>query len=221
MKDFSKLIVALDLGDKRKIKNVVLKLAPLGVKFKVGFFAYIKFGPALVKEIIKSGAEVFLDLKLYDIPNTMCTAGAAITELGCWAFTVHIKAGHEALSAVRKEITLAAKKFKVKRPLILGVSELTSINAGVARVLKLVDIAAKAELDGVIASPWEAKEIKKKYNLKVVTPGIRPAGAGSDDQKRIATAQFAFSHGADYIVVGRQIIGSKDYALAAREILQR
>lgn len=215
-KDYKKLIVALDLEDRSKILKAVRQLAPRGAKFKIGSIAFTKFGPGLVKSLTGKGVDVFLDLKLHDIPNTMRQAAKVIAEMGVWAFTVHIKAGQEALSAVRKEIRRTKRK---RRPLILGVSELTSSKAPAAAVLKLVKTAEAAGLDGVISSAHEAKRIKKKFKLKVITPGIRSSKDKRGDQKRVATAEFAFSQGADYIVVGRPIIGKKNYLLAAEELL--
>jgi len=142
-----------------------------------------------------------------------------ITGLGCWAFTVHIKAGEEALRAVKKEVAKAARKGKLSRPLILGVTELTSKKSSGNKVLQLAGIAQRSGLDGVVASAREAGRIKKKYHLKVVTPGIRPPGAGKADQKRVATAGFALAQGAVYIVVGRPIIEQKDYLKAAEAVL--
>jgi orotidine-5'-phosphate decarboxylase len=217
---WKKLIVALDLEDKKKINQVVDKLAPKGVKFKIGSIAFTKFGPVFVKRFIDKGIDIFLDLKLYDIPNTMKKTAAVITELGCWAFTVHIKAGEIALREVKQEVAIRAKKLKLRKPLILGVSELTSEKSSSQKVLKLIANAKKTGLDGVIASPQEVYQIKKQYDLKVVTPGIRSPEGEKGDQKRIATAQFAFNHGADYIVVGRPIINEKDYLKAAKIVLE-
>lgn len=220
---WDKLIVALDLEDKGKIQEVINSLSGKGVKVKIGSIAFTKFGPDFVREIVGQSIDVFLDLKLYDIPNTMRKTAGIIVELGCWAFTVHIKAGKEALAAVKKEVENRAAKLKRRKPLILGVTELTSEDADVRQVGKLVDIAADVGLDGVITSAREVSFIKKQnkdISLKLVVPGIRQSGAEQGDQKRVFTAGFAFSHGADYIVVGRPIIKEEDYLLAARHILE-
>ena len=218
---WQKLIVALDLDDKTALGRVVRVLSPEGVKFKIGLRAFTKFGPDLVRKMVKNGADVFLDLKLHDIPNTMAQAAAVITEMGCWAFTVHIKAGEEALTAVKKEVALTARKHKLRKPIILGVSELTSSKATPAQVMKLIDIAAAAGIDGIVCSPLEASVVKQRYGRKlaVVTPGIRGPEDAMGDQKRIMTAKKAFAAGSDYIVVGRPIIGKKDYFKAAQTIL--
>lgn len=218
---WERLIVALDSNSKDEIEEVVRVLAPKKVKFKIGSIAFTKFGPALVERFIKQEIDIFLDLKLYDIPNTMKETTVVITTMGCWAFTVHIKAGREALGAVKEEAARVAKAENLRQPLILGVTELTSGNASQEEVLSLAKKAADVGLDGVIASAKEAKAIKEKYGaqLKIVTPGIRNPKDETGDQKRITTAQTAFANGADYIVVGRPIISKKDYLKAAEEIL--
>lgn len=219
---WQKLIVALDLHSEREIEKVVKTLAPKRVKFKIGSIAFTKFGPALVRKFTKKNIDIFIDLKLHDIPNTMKETARVITEMKCWAFTVHIKAGAKALMAVRDEVKRAALKKKISKPMILGVSELTSSKASKNDVLKLVRAASSAGLDGVIASAKEAKAIKSRFRkLKVITPGIRSPLDEKGDQQRITTAKTAFAFGADYIVVGRPIVSKKNYLKAAEEILSR
>ncbi len=214
---WAKLIVALDLVDKQKIERIVKALSPQGVKFKIGLIAFSRFGPELVKSLVRKRLDVFLDLKLYDIPNTMKETARIIAGLGCWAFTVHLEAGEDALKEVRKTID----NFSKKKPLILGVTKLTSKRASLAEVLALVKVAKKAKLDGVVASAQEVETIKQRFgkNLLVVTPGIRSRREEKKDQLRITTAQEALTKGADYLVVGRPIITKKDYLKASREVL--
>lgn len=219
-KNWGKLIVALDLEKKEEICRVVKALSPKGVKFKIGSIAFTKFGPEFVKSFVDRGADIFLDLKLHDIPNTMKKTAAIIAQMKCWAFTVHTCAGKEALTEVKKEVVKAARKYKVRRPLILGVSVLTSQKSTREQVLKLIKVAYEAGLDGVISSPQEAGLIKKRYKrLKVITPGIRGLSDNLGDQKRVATAQYAFKQGADCIVVGRPIVQKKNYLKAAETVL--
>ncbi|MEI8349423.1 MAG: orotidine-5'-phosphate decarboxylase [Candidatus Omnitrophota bacterium] len=220
-KPWEKLIVALDLDSKSAIEKVVKTLAPKKAKFKIGSIAFTKFGPSLVERLIAKNVDIFLDLKLYDIPNTMKETAGVITAMGCWAFTVHIKAGVDALVAVREEVIRACKAKNLRKPLILGVTELTSSKASLQEVLSLAGKACEAHIDGVIASAQEARAIKLKFGsrLKVVTPGIRNPDDEVGDQKRITTAQAAFANGADYIVVGRPIIAKQDYLKAAKGIL--
>lgn len=221
MHNYKKLIVALDLTDKKKIFKVVKELAPYGVKFKVGLIAFTKFGPSLVKRLVSENLDVFLDLKLFDIPNTMCNTAKIIAQLGCWAFTVHIRAGLKALKNIVDELDMITKKEKLKRPLIFGVTELTSQDAKLKDVIRLAEIAKKANLDGLVASAQEAYFIRENIgkSLKIITPGIRLPFSDTSDQKRIATAKEAFKNGADYIVVGRPIINSNNYLEAAKQIL--
>ena len=219
--NWGKLIVALDLEKKIEIEKAVDVLAPKGVKFKIGSIAFTKFGPDFVKGFISRGIDIFLDLKLYDIPNTMAKASSIITELGCWAFTVHLYSGDEALGAVKGAVADTAKKLNKPEPLILGVSVLTSSKAAKAEINNLVKRADYVGLGGVISSANDVKEIKKDFpKLKVVTPGIRNPSDARGDQKRIAVASAAFANGADYIVVGRPIIEKSDYLKAAEEILR-
>lgn len=218
---WKKLIVALDLDKEKEIKKIVKILAPRGVKFKIGYRAFIKFGPSLVKDLVRRNVDVFLDLKLHDIPNTMKQAAAVIADLGVWAFTVHIAAEAEAISAVKKEVAAVTGKNKKRKPLILGVSVLTSQACSKKEVTRRVGLAAQCGLDGVIASAREAALIKKRHKgLKVITPGIRPPHAASGDQKRVATAAYAFKNQADYIVVGRPIVQAKDPFSAAQAVLR-
>ncbi|MFH1504334.1 MAG: orotidine-5'-phosphate decarboxylase [Candidatus Omnitrophota bacterium] len=219
-KEWNKLIVALDLEDRARIREVVRKLSPQGVKFKIGSIAFTKFGPALIREFVDKGIDIFLDLKLHDIPNTMKRTAAIITQMKCWAFTVHLSSGVEALAQVKKEIAAASKKYRLRKPLILGVSVLTSQKSTKAAVMKLAERASKVGLDGVVASPKEVKLIKSRYeNLRVITPGIRAYSDKLGDQKRVGTAQYAFNQGVDYIVVGRPIVEKRDCFRAAEDIL--
>jgi len=217
---WKKLIVALDVEDKKEITAVVKALKPYGVKFKIGYIPFIKFGTEFIKKLIASGADVFVDLKLHDIPNTTKRAGALITELKAWSFTVHSCGGEEMLKAVRTEVDKTAKQFKLRKPLILGVTVLTSEVTTQEEVLRRAALAESCGLDGVIASAQEAKAIKEALpKLKVVTPGIRLPDGNIGDQKRVMTAQAAFAAGADYIVVGRPILEGGDYLNNAKKVL--
>ena len=223
-KNWKKLIVALDLDERNEIIKVVKALSPQVTKFKIGPIAFTKFGPSLVKTLVKQGKDIFLDLKLHDIPNTMKCSAAVITELGCWAFTVHCKAGRASLLAVSEEVRTVARKKRLRKPLILGVTELTSSNASQKSVLKLAIEGINSGIDGIVASAWEAAAIKSAAKtigkkILVVTPGIRGIKDSVGDQKRVATSKTAFKNGADYIVVGRPIISNKNYLQAAEDVL--
>lgn len=215
---WEKLIVALDVPSEEKCKKIIAALAPRATIFKIGPIAYFTQGPAVIDAVIEQGSRVFLDFKLYDIPNTMLETAKSFVGMGIWAFTVHTKAGVEALTFLKQGLVAEAKRRKKPRPLIIGVTELTSQQASQQAVLKLAAVAKKAGLDGVVCSVWEARAIKSRYGLAIITPGIRRADA-SDDQKRIATVQEAVKQNVDYFVIGRPIVGAKNYRKAAEAIL--
>lgn len=217
-KAWNKLIVALDLTCEKEIRATIKSLSPKVKKFKIGLIAYSRFGPKLISWVKNAGADVFLDFKLYDIPNTMVETAKAFVDLGVWAFTVHAKAGDPSLKTLKKEITKYAKTRKRRRPLIIAVTELTSQETSLKKVLELAKTAAKGNVDGVVCSVWEAKRIKKDCKLCTITPGIRPAKA-KDDQKRVATVKEALVRGVDYFVVGRPIVKEKNKLKAAEKIL--
>lgn len=218
-KAWDKLIVALDLTSEAQIKRVISSLSPKVKKFKVGLISYTRFGPEVVRWAREKGADIFLDFKLYDIPNTMVETAKAFVDLEVWAFTVHLKAGRETLQILKKEISKYAKARKKRRPLIIGVTELTSSKSSLRDILKLAKIASVSKIDGVVCSVWEAAKIKKELKLKTITPGIRKKAA-ADDQKRVATVGDALKAGVDGFVVGRPIIKQKNYLKAAEDILE-
>lgn len=219
-KDWNKLIVALDVTDRKQVKNIISTLAPKVKKFKVGLIPYTQFGPEIINWVNKVKAQVFVDLKLYDIPNTMIETAKLFVKMNAWGFTVHAKVGQDNLKLLKEEVVKEAKILKRNAPLVIAVTELTSANASLSDVLKLAAVANMAGVDGVVASAREAEVIKEKYpKLIIVTPGIRNPKDDAGDQKRIMSAQAAFCAGADFIVVGRPIVNKKDYLLAAKEVL--
>jgi len=216
-----KLIVALDVGTAKEARGLVKKLHPPVNIFKVGLQIFTACGPGLVKDITETGAKVFLDLKLHDIPNTVAGAAASIAKLGVSMFTIHASGGLEMMQAAVKGAEEAAAELKVEKPLILAVTVLTSMKDS-SKVGELVELAKKAGCDGVICSPLEAAVVRKECgeDFVIVTPGIRLSGAGKGDQKRIATPSAAVMAGANYIVVGRPITKAPDLAWAAVEIIK-
>lgn len=200
------LIVALDVDTREKAIFLVKELKDYVSIFKIGPVLFTRYGPNIINEIKKIGPGIFLDLKLYDIPNTVALTVKAIAELGIAMFTVHISGGREMLNAA-----VSALGAEQSKPKILGVTILTSVsNVSEEEVIKMVGIAKEVGLDGVISSPLEIKDIRKTVgrDFLIVTPGIRPEGTGAGDQKRVATPKIAIQNGADYIVVGRPIIES-------------
>lgn len=200
------LIVALDVDTREKAIFLVKELKDYVSIFKIGPVLFTRYGPNIINEIKKFGSGIFLDLKLYDIPNTVALTVKAIAELGIAMFTVHISGGREMLNAA-----VSALGAEQNKPKILGVTILTSVsNVSKEEVIKMVGIAKEVGLDGVISSPLEIKDIRKTVvkDFLIVTPGIRPEGTGAGDQKRVATPKIAIQNGADYIIVGRPIIES-------------
>jgi orotidine-5'-phosphate decarboxylase len=222
-----RLIIALDVQNGAVAKKLVGELKPFAGYFKIGKQLFTAEGPALVREIISGGSRVFLDLKFHDIPNTVAGAVASAGELCVSMLTVHAAGGSKMLCAAVE--AAAASRAK---PLVLAVTVLTSMSdsdldeVGVSggamnQVLRLAALARNAGCQGVIASPQEARELRRELGegFAIVTPGVRPASATGDDQARVATPGKAIAGGASHIVVGRPIIAAKDPAAAARSIL--
>lgn len=223
-----KLIVALDLDTLEKAELIVDKLRGKVKFFKVGSQLFTSYGPKAVDMVVTKGAQVFLDLKFHDIPNTVYLASKSSTALSThcistgrlykapvFMMTVHIKGGIEMLRSAIRGAAEKAKELNVIKPFIVGVTRLTSDHADEfieKEVLSAAGLAKDAGLDGVVCSALEAKKVRKEFGKEfiIVTPGIRPYDAPVDDQKRTSTAQEAIAAGADYIVVGRPIIEARD-----------
>lgn len=216
-----RLIVALDVPTLKDAERFVDDLAPIVTWFKVGPELFTAAGPQAVTMVRERGRRVFLDLKFHDIPRTVTAAVAAAARLGVAMMNVHLAVGEEALRAAVE----AVEGVRGPRPVLLGVTRLTSIADGPDTVPRVVEAAAHAQrcgLDGVIASPREAAAIKGACGARfvVVTPGIRPAGSPVGDQRRTATAADAVRAGADYLVVGRPVLEAADPPAALRGFLQ-
>ncbi len=223
MKDVrDKLIVALDVPGKTEAREVFKKLKGEVTNLKIGLELFTKEGVSIVEEAVAEEFQVFLDLKFHDIPNTVAKAIRQAAGLGIFMTNVHCLGGTEMMKEARLALNDAAKD-KSKKPLLIGVTVLTSHNeetfsddlkveGGIPdSVLRLAKLAKKAGLDGVVASPQEIKLIRENLgnDFKIITPGIRPSWAGRQDQKRVMTPREAIQLGADYIVVGRPILGAK------------
>ena len=206
------------MPNKREAISLVKKLADRISIYKIGPILFSKYGPGIIKSVTDLGKEVFLDLKLHDIPNTVAATADEFAGFGIRMFTVHTMGGRAMLQRTIEVL----KKHGGLRPGIIGVTILTSISEDVLhndlnvsiplleQVINLVKLAQETGLDGIVASPQEVAAIRKFCgpDLLIITPGIRPHGSASGDQKRIATPQDAFRAGADYIVVGRPITQS-------------
>ncbi|MBN2206299.1 MAG: orotidine-5'-phosphate decarboxylase [Candidatus Aminicenantes bacterium] len=225
-----RIITALDV----KIKDEALALVRTlesAVLFKVGLQLYTAEGPALLREIRALGKKVFLDLKLHDIPNTVAEAVRSAMRLGAWMTTIHASGGRTMMEEAAKAAADEAARTGLPKPVLLGVTVLTSLKdadlqeVGFAgkvmdQVLKLAGLAQAAGFDGVVCSPREIEAVRREFGpaLRIVTPGIRPAGADAHDQKRIMTPAQAVALGADYLVIGRPITAAPSPDTAFRAI---
>ncbi|MDD5165952.1 MAG: orotidine-5'-phosphate decarboxylase [Candidatus Omnitrophica bacterium] len=223
MKDKSKIILALDVGNLKKAKYFVHKLYPEIKIFKVGLQLFSIGGPEIVKFVQNKGAEVFLDLKFFDIPNTVANAVTAAVQLKVKMLTLHISGGEEMLKIAVKAAKEASRRLKLKKPLLIGVTVLTSKKASPRAVLGLAKKGLHCGLDGVVCSAREATFLrgKIKKNFVIVTPGIRPKDAGASDQKRTATVAEAIKSGSNFLVIGRPILEAADPLRAAKEIIKQ
>jgi orotidine-5'-phosphate decarboxylase len=223
------LCVALDLPTKQENLDLISKIKDYNVWLKVGLRTYIRDGEDFLKEIKKINPDfkIFLDLKLYDIPNTMADSAESIVGLGVDMFNIHASAGKRAMSEVMRRL----EKYE-KRPIVLAVTVLTSFSEDEFSAVYEKSIADKANqfaknamesgLDGVVCSAYESESIKNITNQKfmTLTPGIRPFGEDAGDQKRVADVKYAKNAKVDFIVVGRPIYNSKNPAEVVEKVLR-
>ena len=232
MQAADRLIVALDVNSRDSALSLVQTLRPRVQRFKVGLELFTACGPALVREILEKGGQVFLDLKFHDIPNTVARAAVSAARLGVGMFTIHLSGGPLMARRAADELEAHCQVYRVQRPKILGVTVLTSLSPadleelGVGRsvedqVVALAEMGKAAGLDGVVCSPREARLIREVCGREflVVTPGIRPEGSEPDDQSRTLSPKVALEAGADFLVVGRPIVKADDPLEAAENIL--
>lgn len=224
-KQKGQLIVALDVDTSKEALALVDSLSKVVDIFKVGSQLFTACGPKVVQEIIKRGKRVFLDLKFHDIPNTVANAVNSTVGLGVFMCTIHTLGGKEMMQRAVEAASKNSQKLKVAKPLIIGVTVLTSEKKAdniQHIVLERACLAKDCGLDGVVASPQEVKMIRQKLgrDFLIVTPGIRPVDADSGDQKRVGTPQEAIKDGSNFLVVGRPIIQSSDPLKAAQKFLK-
>ncbi|AAO26978.1 orotidine 5'-phosphate decarboxylase [Buchnera aphidicola str. Bp (Baizongia pistaciae)] len=213
------IIIALDFFDENKAMKFIYNLNPTIYALKIGNIMFTLFGVRFIKILQKLGFKIFLDLKFYDIPNTIFGAIQAVANLNIWMVSIHISGGIQMLKSAR----LALKPFKNK-PLLMGVTILTSLDKtdmsklGIQislskYILSLAKIAHKCNLDGIICSGTEISNIKKHINVKnfkILTPGIRLNGCSSNDQKNVTTPMLAKQYNVDYIIIGRIVTSSQN-----------
>ena len=224
-----KLCVALDNPSAKENLELARKIKHFDVWLKVGFRAYIRDGKSFINELksINPNFKIFLDLKLYDIPNTMADASEEIAKLGVDMFNVHASAGKDAMTIVMNRI-----KDIPNRPIVIAVTALTSFTNEAFYEVYNQDIASKATqfakdtyesgMDGVVCSAFESYDIKKNTSKEFITltPGIRPFGEDAGDQKRVADLNLAKKELVDFVVVGRPIYKSEDPASVVKKILE-
>ena len=222
-----RLIVALDVSTTAAARKIVAAVGESAHTYKVGMQLYTAEGPALVRELVSSGRRVFLDLKYHDIPTTVRAAVREAAHLKVSMLTVHASGGGKMLHAAVEAAQAANPDL-----LVLAVTVLTSMDdvelgkiglrEGVLdQVLRLTALALSNGCKGVVASAREASALRQEFgnNFAIVTPGVRPAGSGHDDQARVVTPAEAIAAGVSHIVVGRPITEASDPAAEARAIL--
>ena len=230
-----RLLVALDVDTGRHALEIASALTGLAGGFKIGSRLFTLEGPALVRELVSRGERVFLDLKFHDIPNTVAQAVESAVRTGAWMINVHASGGVPMMAGAVKAGRETAHALGQPPPLLIAVTVLTSMNdealrdVGVHRpmldqVVSLAKLSQAAGMDGVVASPQEAAEIRRACGdtFVIVTPGIRGASARTkaDDQVRTMGPAEAVRAGASYIVVGRPIIAAAEPRTAAAEIVE-
>ena len=225
----NKIIVALDTQEETKLASLFANLNGEKIWVKVGMELFYAMGPKVIHEAKEKGFNVFLDLKLHDIPNTVSQSLKALSKLPIDMVNVHAAGGKE----------MMVKSFEAighlpKRPLLIAVTQLTSTTKSQMNsdqripgtiedsVLHFATLAKEAQFDGVVSSPLEVKLIKEKLGgqFLTVTPGIRPAGGDLNDQKRVTTPMEAIALGTDYMVIGRPITQASDPKAALKAILE-
>ncbi len=228
------IIVALDFPSAERAVALASQLAPLAGAFKIGSELFTSAGPEIVRQIRRTGASVFLDLKFHDIPNTVAKSVAAATHMGVQMLTIHASGGAEMMKAAETAAQETAKRLACQPPLVLGVTVLTSMaDSDLAQVgidgataedqaERLAQLAVKAGLRGLVCSPRELPRLRKTLpeSIQLVTPGIRGPGDPVGDQKRTLSAKEAFTSGANWLVIGRPIYSAPDAATAIKEILR-
>jgi len=227
------IIAALDVPDAETALKLAAQIAPAVGAFKIGGELFTSAGPDIVRRIRERGTLVFLDLKFHDIPNTVAKAVAAAVQLDVQMLTVHTSGGLEMLKAAEQAAQETAWRLGRTPPLVLGVTVLTSLDAGALKeigldanveyqVRRLATVAIRAGLRGLVCSPQEVAKLRQALppNMQLVTPGIRTGAEKADDQKRTLTPREAMAAGANWLVIGRPIYAAENPRAAAEKILE-
>ena len=227
-----KLISALDFHTKEEALALVDELGDRVSFYKVGMELFYAVGTSIIDELKKRDKKIFLDLKLHDIPNTVAQGLCSLLRQGVDIMTIHSWGGYTMMKKAGEAVRAEAEHLGIPKPKVIAITVLTSINsedwAGLGQtapireqVVRLARLAKEAGLDGVVASPKEAKAIREVCgeDFLIVTPGVRPAGSALDDQSRVATPAQALRNGASHLVIGRPIRAAADPVAAAQNIL--
>ncbi len=233
MQPKERIIIALDTSDESQALGWVRQLGSNCGAFKVGMQLYAAAGPQILRKIRDLGREIFLDLKLHDIPTTVAKATEALISLEPLMLNYHALGGREMLRKAAEAARTSCHKKGLRCPRLLGVTILTSHDQASLnemnlrtplpdQVRLLAQMAHDASLDGVVASPLEVQIVKDACgkSFLVVTPGIRPMSASPDDQSRTMTPSQALSAGVDYMVIGRPVTHAPDPEAALEGIVQ-
>ena len=226
-------IIALDVPTAEAAREIVAELRDEVGAFKIGLQLFTAAGPSFVRELTSAGVKIFLDLKFHDIPNTVAMASVEAARLGVWMFNVHAGGGGEMMRRTVDEVRSVCKGAGVPVPKMIAVTVLTSsdratlFETGVGdevadQVARLARLAADSGMDGVVASSFEVatiRDVVSSEGFLIVTPGIRPIAATSDDQKRVTTFARAIASGSDYVVIGRPVTQAVDRREAVRQML--
>jgi orotidine-5'-phosphate decarboxylase len=227
------IIAALDVPSADQALKLALQIAPAVGAFKIGSELFTVAGPDIVKRIRATGANVFLDLKFHDIPNTVAKAVASAIQLDVQMLTIHTSGGAIMMQAAEKSAQDAAKFSGNSAPLVLGVTVLTSsTNETLAeigcpsdtekQVVRLAQLAVKSGLRGLVCSPLEITALRNilPSHIELVTPGIRTGEEKADDQKRTLSPREAVQAGASWLVIGRPIYAAENPRASAEKIFQ-
>jgi orotidine-5'-phosphate decarboxylase len=229
-----RIIVALDVATAAEAREVVAELGDAVGAFKIGSQLFTAAGPSLVREFVEVGHRIFLDLKFHDIPNTVSHAAVEAARLGVWMFNVHALGGREMMERTTDAVRNVCEKESLPLPLVIAVTILTSVDDAALseigidataqdEIVRLSRLTADSGLDGVVASPHESVAIRSaisRPDFAIVTPGIRPMAATSDDQKRVTSIADAFANGSDFVVIGRPILAAVDKRKAVEELIE-
>ncbi len=219
------IIIALDFDSIQEVNSIVKHLDPEIFRIKIGKQLYAGEGPKIIEILSKKGFDIFLDLKLHDIPNTVYKTLKILLNQKIWMTNIHLLGGEEMIQAARE-----AKEHTESEVILIGVTVLTSLNENniknmgfniqIPEIVKNLSISAKQNnIDGVVCSAKEVPEVKRNIgkDFITVTPGIR-IQQNSNDQSRVATLNDAINNGSDYIVLGREITSSKDVSKMIKKV---